>query len=140
MMRWSRYLAIALAAAVVLPALPARAAVDNPRTRKVISEGLDWLAYQQHKLGHWTAQGRYPTAMTALAGLAMLCEGSTTTQGKYADNLRRAVDYLVRQSRPNGLIGDPLARRPLHLRPRLLDAVSLAGARRRRGRGSAGGA
>ena len=38
----------------------------------------------------------------------MLCEGSTTTQGKYADNLRRAVDYLVRQSRPNGLIGDPL--------------------------------
>ena len=38
----------------------------------------------------------------------MLCEGSTTTQGKYAENIRRAVDYLVRQSRPNGLIGDPM--------------------------------
>src|SRR5258707_3206941 len=86
----------------------ARAAVDDARTRKIISEGLDYLAYNQHKLGHWTAQGRYPTAMTALAGMAMLSEGSTATQGKYADNIRRAVDYLVHQSRPNGLIGDPV--------------------------------
>src|SRR3989304_263555 len=91
-----------------LNGLTATAANDDPRVRKVVGQGLDWLAYQQHKLGHWTAQGRYPTAMTALSGLAMLCEGSTTTQGKYADNLRRAVDYLIRQSRPNGLIGDPL--------------------------------
>jgi len=90
------------------PSVPASATSDNPRVRKVVGEGLDWLAYNQHKLGHWTAQGRYPTAMTALAGLAMMCEGSTTTQGKYAENLRRAVDYLIRQSRPNGLIGDPL--------------------------------
>jgi len=86
----------------------AHGAIDDPRVRKVVGQGLDWLVYHQHKLGHWTAQGRYPAAMTALAGLAMSCEGSTTTQGKYAAPLRRAVDYLVRQSRPNGLIGDPL--------------------------------
>lgn len=67
-----------------------------------------WLASEQHRLGHWTAQGRYPTAMTALSGIAFLCEGSTPTQGRYADTLRRAVDYLLRQARPNGLIGDPL--------------------------------
>jgi hypothetical protein len=101
-----------IAGAVVLIALSlatsARAAIDNPRARKVVEQGLDWLAYNQHKLGHWSAQGRYPTAMTALAGLAMLSEGSTVTQGKYSENLRRAVDYILRQSRPNGLIGDPL--------------------------------
>jgi hypothetical protein len=45
--------------------------------------------------------------MTALSGIAMLAEGSTTTQGKYAANLRAAVDYLVGRSRTNGLIGDP---------------------------------
>ncbi len=50
---------------------------------------------------------QYPTAMTALAGTALLCEGSTTMQGKYAPNIRKAVDYLVGRSRPNGLIGDP---------------------------------
>ena len=41
--------------------------------------------------------------MTALAGMALLCEGSTTTQGKYAPNIRKAVDYLVSRSRPQRL-------------------------------------
>jgi hypothetical protein len=99
---------IVFATLASLVAPPAWARTDNLRVRKVVNGGLDWLAYNQHKLGHWTAQGRYPTAMTALSGLAMLCEGSTTTTGKYAENIRRAVDYLLRQSRPNGLIGDPL--------------------------------
>ena len=104
-----RFLAICLFCIVAaMQCRPAAAAIDNPRVKKMVSEGLDWLAYQQHKLGHWTAQGRYPTAMTALSGLALLSEGSTTTQGKYSDNIRRAVDYLMRQSRPNGLIGDPV--------------------------------
>jgi hypothetical protein len=101
-------LIFAICVAALLPAAITRAGVEDPRVRKAVGQGLDWLAYNQHKLGHWTAQGRYPTAMTALAGIAMLSEGSTTTQGKYAENIRRAVDYVVRQSRPNGLIGDPL--------------------------------
>jgi hypothetical protein len=100
--------AAAAVAAALLPGTQAHALIEDARTRKVVTEGLDYLAYNQHKLGHWTAQGRYPTAMTSLAGLAFLCEGSTTTTGKYADNVRRAVDYVLRQSRPNGLIGDPV--------------------------------
>ncbi len=44
--------------------------------------------------------------MTGMAGMALLCEGSTTTQGKYSQNIRDAVDFLVKRSRPNGLIGD----------------------------------
>lgn len=82
------------------------ARTSDQQVRQTVSRGLNWLAYQQHKLGHWTAQGRYPTAMTGLAGLALLSEGSTATQGKYAENIRRAVDFLTRRSRPNGLIGD----------------------------------
>src|SRR6185295_18608528 len=63
---------------------PAMAAKQDPKTQKVISRGLDWLASQQSRAGHWTAnEGRYPTSMTALAGMAFLAEGSTTTQGKY---------------------------------------------------------
>src|SRR3954471_20530723 len=106
--RVARQWIVLLSALALAPTLSARAAVEDARTRKVISEGLDYLAFNQHKLGHWTAQGRYPTAMTALAGLAFLSEGSTTTTGKYSDNIRRAVDYILRQSRPNGLIGDPV--------------------------------
>ena len=86
----------------------ALAAPRHAETRRTIERGLDWLASRQLRLGHWTAgEGRYPTAMTGMAGMALLAEGSTTTQGKYASNVRRAVDYLVSRSRPNGLIGDP---------------------------------
>ncbi|MCX7426622.1 MAG: terpene cyclase/mutase family protein [Planctomycetia bacterium] len=86
----------------------ARAATKDPKVQRAVSQGLDWLAHQQSRVGHWTAQDeRYPTAMTALSGVAMLAEGSTTTQGKYAPNIRAAVDYLVSRSRTNGLIGDP---------------------------------
>lgn len=79
----------------------------EPRRQHIISRGLDWIANSQSRLGHWSAnEGRYSTAMTALAGIALLQEGSTTTQGKYALNIRRAVDYLCSRSRSNGLIGE----------------------------------
>ena len=85
----------------------ASAATKDPKWKKSITKGLDWAARSQSSLGHWTA-GNYPTAMTALAGTAMICSGSTTTQGPYAKNIRRTVDYLTSKSRQNGLIGDPL--------------------------------
>lgn len=81
---------------------------NDPKVQRVVTKGLDWIANSQSRLGHWGAQeGRYPTAMTALAGMALLAEGSTTTQGKYAPNIRRAVDYLISRKQKNGLIGDP---------------------------------
>ena len=100
-----RIAGICLLLAVGFACCPAEAG-NNKQVDERVSQALEWLALEQEKSGHWTAQGRYPTAMTALAGLAFLCEGSTTTQGKYSENLRRAVDFLIRRSRPNGLIGD----------------------------------
>ncbi len=80
---------------------------NRARSKAAIDKGLQWVARTQSKIGRWTA-GNYPTAMTALAGTALLCSGSTTTLGPYSKNIRRAVDYLVAQSRDNGLIGDPV--------------------------------
>ncbi|HJN10708.1 MAG TPA: prenyltransferase/squalene oxidase repeat-containing protein [Pirellulaceae bacterium] len=84
------------------------AAKKNPRWEAKIDRGLNWVAGTQSSLGHWTA-GNYPTAMTALGGTALICSGSTTTQGPYARNIRRTVDFLTNNKcRDNGLIGDPL--------------------------------
>src|SRR5690606_2509536 len=84
----------------------AQAAKKNPQWEKSIKKGLDWVARTQSRIGQWNA-GNYPTAMTALAGLALTASGSTTMQGPYARHLRKAVDYLVSKLRDNGLIGDP---------------------------------
>lgn len=77
-------------------------------TDRVTAGGLRWLAAEQSRAGSWEAGGRYPAAMTALSGIALMAEGSTPRGGQYAPELRKAVDYLVSQARPNGLIGDPL--------------------------------
>jgi hypothetical protein len=84
----------------------AQAAKGDPKWDQATDKGLKWVVKNQSSLGHWTAGG-YPTAMTALAGTALVASGSTTIQGPYAKNIRKAVDYLLGKSRPNGLIGDP---------------------------------
>jgi hypothetical protein len=98
-------------AAIVL-ALPQAAfsaeKVSQRDIDRTITRGLDWLASRQSPRGHWSApEGSYPAAITALSGIALLCEGSTATQGKYAGNIRRAVDYLEKHAKSNGLIGAP---------------------------------
>jgi hypothetical protein len=99
---------MAAGAASLAPAWPstAQAAKRDPRWEKATKRGLDWVARTQSKIGQWTA-ANYPTAMTALAGTALIASGSTATQGPYAKNIRRAVDFLLTKSRENGLIGDP---------------------------------
>ena len=76
-----------------------------------VNKGLEWLKKSQGKDGTWSANGQNPVAMTSLAALAMLCEGSTVTQGKYRDNIRLAADWLMSRSNKggnrNGLIGMP---------------------------------
>ena len=75
---------------------------------RAVDRGLKWLAGQQTRLGCWFGPNkRYAAAMTGMAGIALCCEGSTTTQGRYSLQIRRGVDYLTAQSNPNGLIGDP---------------------------------
>ena len=85
-----------------------KAAKIRPEWKISIKKGLDWIVRSQSSLGHWTA-GTYPTAMTALAGTALICSGSTTTQGPYARAIRKSVDYITTKCRSNGLIGDPLS-------------------------------
>ena len=98
-------LVLALVTCVLVPNM-ARADKKDPKIKLSAQRGLDWLVGEQHRQGYWEAnQGQYRVAMTALSGNAMLCEGSTTTRGKYAKSISAAVDYLVETAQPNGLIG-----------------------------------
>ncbi len=76
--------------------------------RGAVNRGLEWVAKQQQRDGHWEANGgQYPSAMTGLAGMVLLMEGSTLREGRYADNIRRAVDWLMERSQRNGLLANP---------------------------------
>ena len=98
----------AVVAAVMLGAIgsPAEAAKRDPQIKNKVKLGLDYLAREQRRQGYWEANGgQYRVAMTALSANAMLCEGSTTTRGRYAENVRLAVDYLLEMCQPSGLVG-----------------------------------
>lgn len=71
-----------------------------------IDKGLRWLSQQQSRLGGWP-DPTYEVAISALSGLALICSGSTTVQGPYANEIRLAVDFLINRCRDNGLIGNP---------------------------------
>ncbi len=90
------------------PANPVRADELPAEYKASINKGLEWLKGQQHKDGHWEAfGGQYPVTMTGISGMAFLMEGSTAREGKYRDNIRRAADWLMARSQPNGMLGSP---------------------------------
>jgi hypothetical protein len=98
-----------LVGSVFLPDAEAQGLGTTARTQLAVAQGLDWLANQQAADGRWAATGgRYPVAVTSLAGLALLAEGSTPGQGRYGKQLDAVLDYLLRRCQADGLIGNPL--------------------------------
>jgi hypothetical protein len=94
---------------------PARAAGRRPKgitqdMERAIERGLEYLVRTQNGDGSWNNMGgwgRYPTAMTALAGTALLGSGSTATRGPRAPAIRKAADFTLRVARPSGLLATP---------------------------------
>lgn len=109
----------ALAAVALVPApAPVRAAEEKDKQRakdieNAVDKGLQYLKKIQAQDGHWEAQGgQYATTMTALAGMAFLMEGSTLKEGKYSEQVLKAVNWFLSPARlsNDGKIGD--ARNP----------------------------
>jgi hypothetical protein len=98
-----------LAGGVMFVCVPALRADEVPAEyQATLNRGLEYLAKHQQRDGHWEAAGgQYPTAMTAVSGMALLMEGSTIREGRFKENIRRACDYLMSKARINGMIGDP---------------------------------
>ncbi len=92
----------------------------TPRAVQAVKGGLKYLDRTQNRNGSWHARGAsasrgYTIAMTSLAGTAFLSAGNTPLEGPYAQNLRRAIDYILRHAGKSGLIADPNnTNRPMH--------------------------
>jgi hypothetical protein len=121
-------MAVACCLALALAAGPATAApspADEPSAQRALppaaaralEAGIAWLVRTQNPDGSWLSDGTtglFPTAITSLAGLALLSEGSTCYSGPHAASVRRAVEYLLQQADPQtGLIGGYEGGRPM---------------------------
>ena len=75
----------------------------TPAVAQAVEKGLEYLVRTQGADGSWGPQ--YPTAMTSLAGLALLAGGNTPNEGKYAAGVRGALKFLLRHRDQSGFIG-----------------------------------
>lgn len=91
------------ALALTLTAQPAPPA--PPKLKDTVQAGRKWLAEQQRADGSWVGRAdSQPTSTTAMAGLALLMEGSTLKTGTYAPQLRKAVEWMEKQAQQSGVI------------------------------------
>jgi len=90
----------------------------TPQIENCINKGLQYLARSQNRNGRWLSNGNtgsYGVAMTGLAGLALMSEGSTVSTGRYSKQIRRAVEYLLSSADPKtGVFKDKVGRTSMH--------------------------
>jgi hypothetical protein len=123
------YLSLVALLGGALPALPAAAATEpgrstvggtgpikdelDPQTRDAVDKGLAWLA-KQVNAGNWMNQGGDSVAITALAGLAFLADGSLPNDGRYGRESQRILEQVLKNCQESGLIAAPNNSQPMY--------------------------
>ncbi len=85
--------------------------LGTPESERAVERALAYLAAKQSADGRWvSAQYTSECGITGLCILAFLSAGHQPDRGKYGKVLSKAVDYLLRNVQPNGLIYDTSGR------------------------------
>ena len=69
-----------------------------------VERGLEWLISQQNDDGSFKTIDLGQPGVTAFCLMAFLAQGESPINGKYQEQLSKAVDYIANQQKPNGLI------------------------------------
>lgn len=78
----------------------------SPASEQALARGLEWLARNQGPEGNWESND---LGLVSLGALAFLAAGHSPGRGKYGRTVDRALDYVLKNARPSGLlnIADP---------------------------------
>jgi hypothetical protein len=93
---------------------PAHAGSEWEITREgdeALARGLAWLAANQGPAGNWESND---LGLVSMGALAFLSAGNTPYAGKYARVVERALDYVLRNAKPSGLLNVSDQRRDMY--------------------------
>jgi len=99
-----RTLACGMLVAVCVLSGDARAEGDweiTPQSQHALDRGLAWLAKNQGEAGNWESND---LGLVGMGALAFLSAGHTPGRGKYGQVVDKALDYVLRNARPSGLL------------------------------------
>jgi len=73
----------------------------TPQSERALEQGLHWLAANQGAEGNWTSND---LGLVGMGALAFLAAGHLPERGPYGEPPRRALDYIIRNVKPSGLL------------------------------------
>lgn len=103
--------------AVVLPLLTTVEAVAQgewevtPEAELALDRGLAWLAANQGPEGNWDSQD---LGLVSMGALAFMSAGHAPGRGRYGDVVQRAIDYVVNNAKPSGLLNVSHSQRDMY--------------------------
>lgn len=86
---------------LVAPARGQQLEEITPASSRALDRGLAWLARNQGREGNWESND---VGLVGMGALAFLAAGHTPGRGKYGDVVEKALDYILKNAKPSGLL------------------------------------
>jgi len=83
----------------------------TPESEQALARGLQWLARNQGPEGNW---GSNDLGLVSTGALAFLSAGHLPGRGQYGETVRRALDYVLDNAQPSGLLNIADTRRGMY--------------------------
>jgi len=83
----------------------------TPASQEALDRGLEWLARNQSPEGNWRSTD---VGLVSTGALALLAAGHLPGRGPHGETVERAIDYVLSNSRPSGLLNIADARRGMY--------------------------
>ena len=99
-----RHIALTVLLAASFIATPALGQFDGeitPQSEEALELGLEWLAKNQGPEGNW---GCNDLGLVSMGALAYMSAGHAPGRGKYGRELEKALEFVVKNAKPSGLL------------------------------------
>lgn len=109
---FQRSLVRLLLLACLLPPVSAFAEPEyTPQSEEALRLGLQWLAANQTDEGNWTSND---LGLVSLGALAFMAAGHAPGRGEHGEVIDRALNYVVRNAKPSGLLNASHSQRDMY--------------------------
>lgn len=83
----------------------------TPQSEAAVERGLAWLAENQGDEGNWRCND---LGLVAMGALAFMAAGHAPGRGKYGDEVQRALEYVMDNAKPSGLLNISNSQRDMY--------------------------